>query len=188
MINLGSWMNKVLTGWGVDEKIANTFDEAIIAILLVAVAIGLDYLCQAIFVGGVRSIVKHTHYKWDTLLIKRKVVHYLVHTIPGILVYALLPMAFIRGKELLFISQKICAVYIIFSLLLALNGLLLMMLDLFNQQEKMKNRPMKGFIQVLQVLVFFVGGIVIIAILVNKSPATLFRRIRCVGSYSYVGI
>ena len=173
MINLGSWMNKVLTGWGVDEKIANTFDEAIIAILLVAVAIGLDYLCQAIFVGGVRSIVKHTHYKWDTLLIKRKVVHYLVHTIPGILVYALLPMAFIRGKELLFISQKICAVYIIFSLLLALNGLLLMMLDLFNQQEKMKNRPMKGFIQVLQVLVFFVGGIVIIAILVNKSPATL---------------
>ena len=61
MINLGSWMNKVLTGWGVDEKIANTFDEAIIAILLVAVAIGLDYLCQAIFVGGVRSIVKHTH-------------------------------------------------------------------------------------------------------------------------------
>ena len=63
MINLGSWMNKVLTGWGVDEKIANTFDEAIIAILLVAVAIGLDYLCQAIFVGGVRSIVKHTHYK-----------------------------------------------------------------------------------------------------------------------------
>ena len=174
MINLGSWMNKVLTGWGVDEKIANTFDEAIIAILLVAGAIGLDYLCQAIFVGGVRSIVKHTHYKWDTLLIKRKVVHYLVHTIPGILVYVLLPMAFIRGKELLFISQKICAIYIIFSLLLALNGLLLMMLDLFNQQEKMKNRPMKGFIQVLQVLVFFVGGIVIIAILVNKSPATLF--------------
>ena len=38
MINLGSWMNKVLTGWGVDEKIANTFDEAIIAILLVAVS------------------------------------------------------------------------------------------------------------------------------------------------------
>ena len=99
MINLGSWMNKVLTGWGVDEKIANTFDEAIIAILLVAVAIGLDYLCQAIFVGGVRSIVKHTHYKWDTLLIKRKVVHYLVHTIPGILVYALLPMAFIHFPE-----------------------------------------------------------------------------------------
>ena len=49
MTNLGSWMNKVLTGWGVDEKIANTFDEAIIAILLVAVAIGFDYFCPTIF-------------------------------------------------------------------------------------------------------------------------------------------
>lgn len=38
----------------------------------------------------------------------------------------------------------------------------------------MKNRPMKGFIQVLQVLLFFIGGIVIIAIIVNKSPASLF--------------
>ena len=41
-------------------------------------------------------------------------------------------------------------------------------------KESMKNRPMKGFIQVLQVLLFFVGGIVIIAIIVNKSPASLF--------------
>lgn len=49
MINLGSWMNKVLTGWGVDEKIANTFDEAIIAILLVAVAIGLGLFMPSYF-------------------------------------------------------------------------------------------------------------------------------------------
>lgn len=101
MINLGSWMNKVLTGWGVDEKIANTFDEAIIAILLVAVAIGLDYLCQAIFVGGVRSIIKHTHYKWDTLLIKRKVVHYLVHTIPGIFSICFAPDGFYPRKGII---------------------------------------------------------------------------------------
>ena len=65
MINLGSWMNKVLTGWGVDEKIANTFDEAIIAILLVAVAIGLDYLCQAIFVGGDRKSTRLNSSHWN---------------------------------------------------------------------------------------------------------------------------
>ena len=35
MINLGSWMNGILIGWGVDPKIANTFDEMIIAALLV---------------------------------------------------------------------------------------------------------------------------------------------------------
>lgn len=174
MINLGSWMNGILIGWGVDPKIANTFDEMIIAALLVILAIGLDYLCQAIFVGSMKKLAQHTHYQWDSLLLKRKVVHHLVHTIPGILVYALLPLAFIRGKGLLLLSQKICAVYIVFVLLLAINGFILVFLDMYNMRQGNKNRPIKGFMQVLQVLLFFIGGIVIIAILIGKSPASLF--------------
>lgn len=174
MVNLGSWMNKILVGWGVDAKIANTFDEMIIAVLLITVAVGVDYLCQYIFVGSVRKLSEKSHYFWDTLLIKRRVIHNLVHAIPGILVYALLPMAFIRGKELLLISQKVCAVYIVFVLLLAINGFILVAMDIYNHREVSKNRSIKGFVQVLQVLAFFIGGIVIIVILVNKSPATLF--------------
>lgn len=174
MINLGNWMNKILIGWGVSPQIADSFDEVIIAILMIAIAIGVDYICQAIFVGSIRNLAKHTHYTWDTILIKRKVIHNLVHTLPGIFIYTLLPIAFIRGKELLLISQKVCSIYIISVLLLAVNGLLLSLLDIFNQKESMKNRPMKGFIQILQVSVFFIGGIIIIAIIVNKSPATLF--------------
>ena len=174
MINLGSWINGILIGWGVDPKIANTFDEMIIAALLVILAIGLDYLCQAIFVGSMKKLAQHTHYQWDSLLLKRKVVHHLVHTIPGILVYALLPLAFIRGKGLLLLSQKICAVYIVFALLLAINGFILVFLDMYNMRQVNKNRPIKGFMQVLQVLLFFIGGIVIIAILIGKSPASLF--------------
>ncbi|WP_302126145.1 mechanosensitive ion channel family protein [uncultured Parabacteroides sp.] len=174
MINLGSWMNGILIGWSVDPKIANTFDEMIIAVLLVILAIGLDYLCQAIFVGSMKKLAQHTHYQWDSLLLKRKVVHHLVHTIPGILVYALLPLAFIRGKGLLLWSQKICAVYIVFALLLAINGFILVFLDMYNMRQVSKDRPIKGFMQVLQVLLFFIGGIVIIAILIGKSPASLF--------------
>ena len=173
-MDLGNWMNKILIGWGIDPKIANTFDEAIIAILMICIAVGLDYLCQAILDGGMRKYTKHSPHVWNTLLMKRRVFHNLIHTIPGILVYILLPIAFVRGKELLLISQKICAVYIILSLLLAINGVLLMILDVYSEKAKAKNHPMKGFIQVLQVLLFFVGGIIMIAILVNKSPASLF--------------
>lgn len=174
MVNLGSWMNKLLIGWGVDPKIADTFDEIIIAVLLIAVAVGVDYLCQYIFVGSVKKLSEKSRFFWDSLLIKRKVVHNLVHAIPGIIVYALLPMAFIRGKELLLISQKICAVYIVIVLLLAINGFILVIMDIYNHREVNKNHSIKGFVQVIQVLAFFIGGIVIIAILVGKSPATLF--------------
>ena len=167
-------MNKILIDWGIDAKVADRFDETIIAILMIAIAVGVDYLCQAILVGGMRQYTRRKPHLWNTLLMKRKVFHNLIHTIPAILVYALLPMAFMRGKELLVISQKACAIYITFSLLLAINGILLMIMDIYDGKETMKNRPMKGFIQVLQVLLFFIGGIVIIAILVNKSPASLF--------------
>ena len=167
-------MNEILIDWGVDPKLANMFDETIIAVLMISVSIGLDYLCQAIFVGGMKHYTKRAPHQWNTLLMKRRVVHHLIHILPGVLVYFLLPLAFVRGKEILDFSQKICAVYIIAAILFTINGLLLVMLDVYNARDKQKNRPMKGFVQVLQVLLFFIGGIVIIAVLVNKSPMTLF--------------
>ena len=174
MVSLGSWMNEILIDWGVDPKLANMFDETIIAVLMISVSIGLDYLCQAIFVGGMKHYTKRAPHQWNTLLMKRRVVHHLIHILPGVLVYFLLPLAFVRGKEILDFSQKICAVYIIAAILFTINGLLLVMLDVYNARDKQKNHPMKGFVQVLQVLLFFIGGIVIIAVLVNKSPMTLF--------------
>jgi small-conductance mechanosensitive channel len=174
MMSLGSWMNEILIDWGIDPKLANMFDETIIAVLMIGVSIGLDYLCQAIFVGGMRRYTKRAPHQWNTLLMKRKVVHHLIHVLPGILVYFLLPLAFVRGKEILEFSQKICAVYIIAAILFTINGLLLVMLDVYNAKDKQKSRPMKGFVQVLQVLLFFIGGIIIIAVLLDKSPMTLF--------------
>ena len=174
MVSLGSWMNEILINWGVDPKLANMFDETIIAVLMIGVSIGLDYLCQAIFVGGMKHYTNRAPHQWNTLLMKRRVVHHLIHILPGILVYFLLPLAFVRGKEILDFSQKICAVYIIAAILFTINGLLLVLLDVYNARDKQKNHPMKGFVQVLQVLLFFIGGIVIIAVLVNKSPMTLF--------------
>lgn len=174
MVSLGSWMNEILIDWGIDPKLANMFDETIIAVLMIGVSIGLDYLCQAIFVGGMRRYTKRAPHQWNTLLMKRKVVHHLIHVLPGILVYFLLPLAFVRGKEILDFSQKICAVYIIAAILFTINGLLLVMLDVYNAKDKQKSRPMKGFVQVLQVLLFFIGGIIIIAVLLDKSPMTLF--------------
>ena len=173
-MSLGSWMNEILIDWGIDPKLANMFDETIIAVLMIGVSIGLDYLCQAIFVGVMRSYTKLAPHQWNTLLMKRKVVHHLIHVLPGILVYFLLPLAFVRGKEILEFSQKICAVYIIAAILFTINGLLLVMLDVYNAKDKQKSRPMKGFVQVLQVLLFFIGGIIIIAVLLDKSPMTLF--------------
>ena len=114
VVDLGKWMNKTLINWGIDPAVADRFDETIMALLMIVVAIVLNYLCQAILIGGMKQYTRRKPHQWNTLLMKRRVFHNLIHTIPAFLVYSLLPMAFIRGKELLLISQKACVIYIIF--------------------------------------------------------------------------
>ena len=36
------WMNKILIDWGIDPTVADRFDETIIAVLMIAIAIGLN--------------------------------------------------------------------------------------------------------------------------------------------------
>ena len=176
VVDLGKWMNKTLINWGIDPAVADRFDETIMALLMIVVAIVLNYLCQAILIGGMKQYTRRKPHQWNTLLMKRRVFHNLIHTIPAFLVYSLLPMAFIRGKELLLISQKACVIYIIFSLLLAINGILLMIMDIYDGRESMKDLTMKGFIQVLQVDLFFVCGLGRFSGYFNVSIQTFHNR------------
>jgi Small-conductance mechanosensitive channel len=43
----------------------------------------------------------------------------------------------------------------------------------YNENEKYHDRPLKGLLQTAQVIVFFIGGILIISVLFDKSPASL---------------
>ena len=81
VVDLGKWMNKILIDWGIDPKVADRFDETIIALLMIAIAIGLNYLCQAILIGGMKQYTRRKPHLWNTLLMKRKVFHNLIHTI-----------------------------------------------------------------------------------------------------------
>ena len=56
VVDLGKWMNKTLINWGIDPAVADRFDETIMALLMIVVAIVLNYLCQAILIGGMNSI------------------------------------------------------------------------------------------------------------------------------------
>ena len=108
-------------------------------------------------------------------LVHRKVFNYLSAILLGIVLYYLLPVLKpIEGETMQNITERLCIVYIISCLLLVLNALLLVILDLYNTKDKLRSRPMKGLIQVFQVLLFFIGGILIISVLINKSPTTLF--------------
>ena len=131
-------MNEILIDWGIDPKLANMFDETIIAVLMIGVSIGLDYLCQAIFVGGMRRYTKRAPHQWNTLLMKRKWCIILFMSCRAYWSIFYCPWHLYGEKEILEFSQKICAVYIIAAILFTINGLLLVMLDVYNAKDKQK--------------------------------------------------
>ena len=95
----------------------------------------------------------------------KKLLRYLIYILPGIVVYYFLPyLEVIEGKTMLMITQRLCVAYIIGCVLFAVNGLLM----------TIHSRAMKGLVQIFQVILFFVGGIIIVSVLINKSPTTLF--------------
>jgi len=56
----------------------------------------------------------------------------------------------------------------------AFNRFLNSFLDIYNTYPYAKDRPVKGYVQLLKVLIYFLGGITMIAILVGQNPVTIF--------------
>ena len=61
----------------------------------------------------------------------------------------------------------------LFALLFSVNAVLNSVGNVLMNKEQLQNRPMKGFIQIFQVIFSCVAIIVIISILINKSPLNL---------------
>lgn len=58
VVDLGKWMNEILINWGINPVVADRFDETIMALLMIVVAIVLNYLCQAILIGGMKQYTR----------------------------------------------------------------------------------------------------------------------------------
>ena len=108
-------------------------------------------------------------------ILQGRLFRYIFYILPGIVLYYLLPyLEAIESKTMLIITTRLCVVYIIGCILFAINALLLTIYDIYRTKDKQRSRPMKALIQIFQVILFFVGGIVIVSVLINKSPTVLF--------------
>lgn len=170
------WINNRLIDWGLINDTSSELDNTIILALIILTTILIDYTCRYLFLGMFKRLAKKTKNQWDDLIVERKIINKLMHIIPAVLVFVLLPLAFPLEEtpQILQILQLVCKIYIIAVSLRFINASLSVIHEIYNRKESLKNKPLKGFIQILQVAVFFIGFILIISILIGKSPATLF--------------
>ena len=175
MSKIQEWVYNLLVQMGLISENSSYLDNIVILLLIIAVTVGIDYSCRYIFLGMFKRLARKTKNQLDDLIVDRKIINKMMHIIPAILIYILLPFAFSAEEtpKILILLQKLCQIYIIAVSLRFINASLNLIHEIYNKKDSFKNKPLKGFIQILQVTVFFIGVILIISILINKSPVSL---------------
>lgn len=146
---------------------------ALKVIALIALAVGIYFLCRGILFLFSRQGSRMYKSQWMQYLSKRNLGKRCLLAVPGIVLYFLLYAVLERGSAALIWMHKIDLIYLIIVFLIISNSIMLTFLDLYSHTDKNKTHPLKGLIQGLQVVLFFVGAIIVIAILLDKSPTAL---------------
>jgi Small-conductance mechanosensitive channel len=176
MDTIQEWVNELLTLLGVSADTGSYWDNTIAISVIVGVSFIVDIICRKIVLRIFKHVAKRTVNVLDDLIIERKIIHKLINIIPSILVYILIPLAFpdTQDTTMLKFIQQMCVIYIIAVSLRFINASLDLVYEVSAGKEKLKNKPLKGFIQIIQVVLIVIAIILIVAVLIDKSPKTLF--------------
>ena len=167
------WLNYLLHFLGLQTGTMGGLSRIFVLLLIVAVAFLVDWICRKVVVQGIQKITLRTKVTWDDLVFNQRVLNNFCHILPPVIIYVLIPLAFPYELQALFWIRKLCMIYIIAASLRFVNIFLGVLFELTNQHEVFRDRPLKGVYQIIQVGLFFIGAIFIIAILLDKSPAHL---------------
>lgn len=165
-------IKEILLSWGFNQSWADDLTSGIILVVILAIAFLGDAICRHVILTVVARLVKKTKATWDDIVFDRKVMVHISHLVAPIILYILLPLA-ITNPSLLSFVQRICMIYIIAVFLRFISSLLTAIFNVYSEREQFRDRPLKGLLQTIQVILFFVGGIVIVSILIDKSPMVL---------------
>ncbi|MFW5756062.1 MAG: mechanosensitive ion channel family protein [Tangfeifania sp.] len=147
------------------------------------------FITRKIFIRIVSRIAKRTKTTWDDILIKRKVFSGIAHLVPALIIYYTSDFSYppitqelseLSDSMLNTLSQdyyfslagfllKVAQLYFIFIIIFVSNSVLNAGLDIYNTTPFSQNRPIKGYLQLVKILIFFLSGIMIVSILLERD-------------------
>lgn len=132
-------------------------------------------LCIKIVTPLLVRITKHTDMIWDDYLLNPQVLHSACHVVPAIVVWQMLPPLFIANPVIQTLASKATAIYITITVMrLAIT--FIGSFKLFDSEKDHRTAAQQyfhSFCGVLKIVVLFLGIIVIVAIVIDRSPLTL---------------
>lgn len=167
------FINNQLLEYGMDSKWAHNLSIVLMILFIVLICIVANFITKKVIINIITRIVTKSKYQWDNMLLERKVFRRLSHIVPAIIIHYF-SSTFPTYKHLI---QMGANVYIIIVGLLVLSSILNAINDIYQTYEVSKTRPIKGYIQVVKIIVVIFGIILVIANLMDKSPLLLLSGI-----------
>ncbi len=158
---------------GVSEGCAMWVQRLMVVLAIFLIALVLDKICRSTIIPVIRKVIAKTQFTWDDYLLNDDVLKNVCHLIPPVVVYTLIPFAFPAGSEWLSFILKLCFLYMTVVVIQLICAFITSLYAISSEHEKLKDHSLKGFYQMLKLLVICIGVIVIISTLLDKSPIAI---------------
>jgi miniconductance mechanosensitive channel len=169
-IEITSWLSQL----GLNSQPSDGIATAVmIAACLIIAALGY-YITHRFVVQGVNAVIRRSSVTWDDIFIHFNVFERLAVLVPILMLELLLPIVLTEHSLIsAFINRSLSAL-LVFFIIRAVYGGLNAVDEIANQNHVNRRLPIKSFVQLTKLFLFFIGLIVVIAMLSDRSPVYFF--------------
>ena len=149
----------------------------VILLIIILFALAVDAVIRIGVARVLQQIVSRTKATWDDHIFNKDVIKRLCNFVTPTIIYILLPIAFSStdgsndGMHL--ILERGVEVWMVVACIRFVNVLLKVLFDIAEQHPAWQGKPIKGLLQTGQGIVMGIGAILIVSILIDKSPTLL---------------
>jgi len=178
----GLKLKELLINWGLSEQYASLTKSSIIVILIIILAFLAYIITNKILFRIIHGLVKKTKYIWDDIIFQPKVFKRLSHLAPAIIIYYFAEIGLADFPKAAMMVQSITYIYMIFAGMLVLDAFLNALHEAYLTLSVSKERPIKGYIQSIKIIIYAIGIIFILSVIVGKSPGTLLASLGAIAA------
>jgi len=174
-------MLELFRSWIIDQglelAIADMLARALLFFLIIVLSFIVYLFAKHFILKGLTAIIGRTATEWDDVILQKRVFNRLALLVPALVIYMSIAVPFEGYDWLIALINGLVLIYMIAMGLLSIDAFLNASLVIYSSYEVSNRIPIKGFIQVFKIIVYFTSGIFIISILLNKTPIYLFSSL-----------
>ena len=166
-----------MIGWaGITGGAVPILRHILLTITAVLLAMLSDLLCRKLLVPLITKITEKTEVTWDDILLNKKVLNSACHIVPAVVIWKLMPLVYLEYPIFKEILERATAIYIVVMSVRTATVFIgsFKGLEEENSRRSSTQQYFHTFCGVLRVLMLFVAGVVVVAIVLGKDPMALF--------------